>query len=156
MKPHPRIRKTIKWGGAAVTLLLVVVWIASGWWHIDWIGTRVSCGLGQGCAYVGHHRSYPDEWRGPSAGAWYRAPRWMLAPSSNLVADNVDPKPYRNFIVPLWMFAIPTLAATWRAWHLDMLARRARLNHCRACNYDRAGIAADAKCPECGALPTAP
>ena len=32
MKPHPRIRKTIKWGGAVVTVLLVVVWIASGWW----------------------------------------------------------------------------------------------------------------------------
>ena len=32
MKPHPPphiIRKTIKWGGAAVTVLLVVVWIGS-------------------------------------------------------------------------------------------------------------------------------
>jgi hypothetical protein len=28
MTPHPRIRKTIKWGGAAVTVLLVVVWIS--------------------------------------------------------------------------------------------------------------------------------
>jgi len=27
MKPHPRIRKAIKWGGAAVTVLLVVLWI---------------------------------------------------------------------------------------------------------------------------------
>lgn len=27
MKPHPGIRKTIKWGGALVTLLLLVVWI---------------------------------------------------------------------------------------------------------------------------------
>src|SRR5581483_8527771 len=31
MKPRPRIRKTIKWGGAAVTVLLVVVWIGSAW-----------------------------------------------------------------------------------------------------------------------------
>ena len=31
MKPHPRIRKTVKWGGAAVTVLLGVVWIASLW-----------------------------------------------------------------------------------------------------------------------------
>jgi len=29
MKPHPRIRKTIKWGGAAVTVLLVVAWVGS-------------------------------------------------------------------------------------------------------------------------------
>ena len=31
MKSHPRIRKAIKWGGAAVTVLLVVVWIGSAW-----------------------------------------------------------------------------------------------------------------------------
>jgi hypothetical protein len=35
MKPHPRIRKTIKWGGAAVTVLLVVLWIAGGWWKAE-------------------------------------------------------------------------------------------------------------------------
>lgn len=34
MKPHPRIRKTIKYGGAALTLLLVVVWIGSGWVYL--------------------------------------------------------------------------------------------------------------------------
>src|SRR5437762_2158764 len=32
MKPYPRIRKTVKWGGAAVTVLLLVVWIGSAWW----------------------------------------------------------------------------------------------------------------------------
>ena len=26
MKPHPRIRKTLKWGGALGTALLVAVW----------------------------------------------------------------------------------------------------------------------------------
>ena len=36
MKPHPRIRKTIKWGGAAATVLLVVVWIGSGWVVLGW------------------------------------------------------------------------------------------------------------------------
>ena len=36
MKPHPKIRKTIKWGGAVVTVLLVVVWIGSGWWGAEY------------------------------------------------------------------------------------------------------------------------
>src|SRR5438045_122692 len=36
MKPHPRIRKAIKWGGAAVTVFFVVVWIGSGWWTFEW------------------------------------------------------------------------------------------------------------------------
>ena len=29
MKPHPRVRKTIKWGGAVVTVLLLLVWFGS-------------------------------------------------------------------------------------------------------------------------------
>ena len=32
MTPHPRIRKTIKWTGAAATAPLLVTWIGSGWW----------------------------------------------------------------------------------------------------------------------------
>ncbi len=36
MKPHPRIRKTIKWGGAVVTVVLVVVWVLSQWWQMGW------------------------------------------------------------------------------------------------------------------------
>jgi hypothetical protein len=154
MRPHQRppiIRKTIKWGGPLAMALLAVVWAASGWWHLSWTGTRASCGIGQGCVYVGEHRVYPEDWRGVSMSKLRRPPSWMLLPSSNLVSDNVDPKPFRNYIVPIWIFEILILAATWRAWHLDMLARRARLNLCVACGYDRKGIAADAKCPECGA-----
>jgi len=56
--------------------------------------------------------------------------------------------------VPLWMPALGTLLGSAAAWRLDALARRrARLNLCPKCNYDRAGIAGDAKCPECGAMP---
>lgn len=40
MKPHPRIRKTIKWGGAAVTVLLVVVWIWDGQLYVNWMSYR--------------------------------------------------------------------------------------------------------------------
>ena len=36
MKPHARIRKTVKWGGAAMTVLLVVVWIGSGFMVVEW------------------------------------------------------------------------------------------------------------------------
>src|SRR4051812_37657088 len=39
MKPHPRIRKTIKWGGAVLTVLLVALWIGSGWW--SWYSPRL-------------------------------------------------------------------------------------------------------------------
>lgn len=37
VKPHPRIRKTMKWAGAGVCVVLVVAWIGSGWWSISWV-----------------------------------------------------------------------------------------------------------------------
>ena len=108
MKPHPRIRKTIKWGGAAVTLLLVVVWIDSirefmltggeprhrGLWRWDHFG--IACGL------------------------------------------------------PVLLAGLTTFT-TLAAWRFDILARRReRVGICPKCGYDRAGIAKDAMCPECG------
>jgi hypothetical protein len=55
-------------------------------------------------------------------------------------------------VVPLWVPLTISFGATLAAWRLDALARRrAGLNLCPKCNYDRAGIAKDAVCPECGA-----
>jgi hypothetical protein len=71
MKPHPRIRKTIKWGGAAVTLLLVVVWIASARYYLLFhsrIG--VSCGFQAGGFIASAENRVP----GVSAG-WFREGR---------------------------------------------------------------------------------
>ena len=154
MKPHPRIRKTIKWGGAVVTVLLVVVWVGSGWWRGDWVGVHSSWGFSGGAVYMAGHRPYPAEWLGLTVNARVRGSGWMLMPTTNLAGDNVDPKRYRNYILPLWIPTILTLAITYRAWHLDTLARRrAKLNLCSKCNYDRTGLAAGAVCPECGAGP---
>lgn len=61
-----------------------------------------------------------------------------------------------RYQIPLWPLAAGSFLATAIAWRLDTLAhRRARggVNLCPKCTYDRTGLAADAKCPECGALP---
>ena len=57
MKPHPRIRKTIKWGGMAVIVLLMVATIVTGWTGFYWIhasgyGVQVSAGRFQFCHMV--------------------------------------------------------------------------------------------------------
>jgi hypothetical protein len=52
--------------------------------------------------------------------------------------------------------AYPLLVTTLLAallWHMDR--RRFGPGHCGKCGYDRRGLAADAKCPECGAAPSA-
>ena len=53
--------------------------------------------------------------------------------------------------MPLW---VPALLLAIAVWRLDTLARlRAKLNLCPKCNYDRAGLAVGAACPECGLKP---
>jgi hypothetical protein len=149
MKPHPRIRKTIKWGGAVVTVLLVVVWIGSRWLGADWHGMGSGYAMivdgslivarGESTDLTGlrvlhvrgiKHRSlFAPFYLGQSA------PRWSIW-------------------VPLWTPVAILILPTVAAWRFDALARRreraARLNLCPKCNYDRAGIAAGAACPECG------
>lgn len=46
---------------------------------------------------------------------------------------------------------IPLALALWGAW---LVRPRWPACCCQRCGYERAGIAADAKCPECGASPT--
>jgi hypothetical protein len=146
MKPHPRIRKTIKWGGAAVTLLLIVVWIGSALHGSGWLAVTGSFfWIERGHFVFGFDHSYADSdikgWRFVPAeqpwGWWWNlesAPgTWVLT-------------------TPLWFPALLCLSVAGVAWRLDTLARRrVRLNLCPKCNYDRAGIAKDAVCPECGA-----
>jgi hypothetical protein len=47
----------------------------------------------------------------------------------------------------LWFFL-------WR--RLRRPERRTELGQCPECGYDRRGLAADAKCPECGTVPAPP
>jgi hypothetical protein len=68
----------------------------------------------------------------------------------------MDPYGFRLFL-PLWFLPLVTLLPTVLAWRLDTLAhRRARLNLCPTCNYNRTGLAPRAICPECGTAPAAP
>ena len=151
MKPHPRIRKTIKWGGAAVTVLLVVVWVGSGWWLLSWGGMSNSGNYWHFAACFGRVEfvSFP-------------------APGAAYSKVLIEPHPYPGrfewgfqqtawFDVPLWAIVGCAFACTFSAWHLDALARRnrAKLNLCPKCGYDRTGLVGgkDAKCPECGAVP---
>jgi hypothetical protein len=157
MKPHPRIRKTIKWGGAAVTVLLTLIWAASGWIHVRWrdpSGFGVSIRSGrlmfdqleamQRKVSFDHRTEYVQSV--PTGWGWGTASRgivWGLA-------WNVRESRGTVWAFPLWMISGVLGLATAAALYLDLLARRRAHTHCPKCNYDRAGIAKDAVCPECG------
>jgi hypothetical protein len=148
MKPHPRIRKTIKCGGAVVTVLLVVVWTVSGWVSIRWVPRiglefNVRAAL-VGCLYEPAPKNYwPPGWyvdESYTPWEWWPYRRWTWKDSSFELGVN------------LWVPVLVAGSTCALAWRLDTLARRrARLNLCTKCSHDRAGIAGDAKCPECGA-----
>ncbi len=161
MKPHPRIRKTIKWGGAAVTVLLVVVWIGSWRWSISYWRYRTHFNTELFALNNGRIRTYvelgkldqedinaPTEWctpasRPPSHQRWFYLNRCSYG--RDLTVYFID--------APIWGAAALALLATIIAAHLDARARRrARLDLCSTCTYDRTGLAPDVVCPECGTL----
>jgi hypothetical protein len=167
MKPHPRIRKTIKWGGAVVTLLLAVVWIGSGWWHLDCWASKSALLINVSGGTLGAMWGPAIDFRTNDGTRWALEKGWRVGSVYAHVGRYSDNgfhltwwywgawskyQPHlRAVYIPLWVIVSLVFAVTAMGWHVDALARRGtRLNLCPKCNYDRAGIAADAKCPECG------
>lgn len=150
-RPHPRIRRAIKWGGLVVTTLLVVVWIGSTRWMFKYDGKYgdgfvVSGGMLRTIHSPGLRREAgPASWY---AGRWRARLEWG--------SESVVHLGFR-VVVPLWPLPLLAFLITAAAWRCDFIARRrARKGLCPACRYDRAGIAPDAPCPECGTKPVTP
>ncbi len=159
MGMYRRIREGVKWGGAAIALMLLVVWIASGWMNAS-------------CALPGHGRvalrngrlSFykPDPkvvWDGDVASVTGRVVRIRGQESDNFewwVSSDTDS--LGTWVaLPLWLPAGAWMLLTLAAWRPEIVARRrARAGRCLACNYDRAGLAAGVVCPECGGSATDP
>ena len=146
MKPaagHPRICKTIKWGGLAMTALLGVLWIGSFWLALGWFSRRSgSLSVYRGGLTVFYHAPSEQDrrfvgwrldWIDDDFPAW--TTWWFHA----LVLR--DWRTWSRFSAPLWCPLAISLGITSVAWRLDFLARRrARLNLCPKCGYDRTGL----------------
>ena len=152
------MRKTVKWGGAALTVLLLVVWIGSCWLSVR---------------YVHPGSSWDARWWTAMQVRSGRA-QHLQTPPSFLQTDpgmsTIKTEPHtlemrfehssgprlRYWYVPLWPAALLSLLATAAAWRADATyLRRVRVGLCPACGYDRVGLAVGAVCPECGKQPEA-
>lgn len=141
------MRKTVKWGGAVVTLLLLVALIGSGWYalahHLG--GNRfISVSMGQ--------VRYTDA-SGIALGVTItvtsgRAQEFHLDWGFHMQAAG----PVTVYSCPLWLPLVGSFVVTRLAWRADAEAcRRDRVGLCATCGYDRAGLGANSVCPECGA-----
>jgi hypothetical protein len=152
--PHARrtprlstaLRKTVKWGGAVATLVLVVAWIGSTKAWVEWVGPRGRhVGVMSGVIGVSQDTKGLYDTRAPGFYAEFEDAdmEWWFYKS--------PPATFWEFDVPLWFPALLCLLPTAYAWRVEaVLRRRARASLCPACGYDRAGLPADAVCPECG------
>src|SRR5688500_15142956 len=55
MRPRPRARSVVKWGGAIVTVLVLAAWVASARWYLGWTSADASTTAyvaGGGIGYV--------------------------------------------------------------------------------------------------------
>ncbi|MBX3379531.1 MAG: hypothetical protein KF805_05525 [Phycisphaeraceae bacterium] len=149
MKPHPRVRKTVKWAGAVSLVTLSALWIGTARHAVLFVwksGLTVMSAYGT----IGIGKQYvwlpiPPEMQGWHLDMGGSAPlQWWFNGEWDDAARNVS--------VPLWAVCLPVLIATGAAWRLDVLAtRRKKVGRCATCGYDRAGLKLDAACPECGA-----
>jgi hypothetical protein len=118
-----------------------VMWVScAGWW----------VGAGQGVVYIA-------ETRDPSFQVWpygWHSNVRRTQDSFHWWFDWFSSPRMWSFGVPIWTLAGASLVPTVVVWRLDRRARRrARINHCPTCNYDRGGLPAASPCPECGAIP---
>jgi hypothetical protein len=144
-----RVRKTVKWSMSGLTVLLLVVWIGSGWWELVWLGPWDWSANVQGGRFfvMSPSSAAPSGWLGlfyfgshPFRFAW-----WFK--------QGLQGTGFYCFL-PLWPAALLSLLATAAAWRADAkYIRRVRVGLCAGCGYDRAGLKTDAVCPECGNQP---
>jgi len=164
MKPHPRIRKMVKWSATVGAALLVVLWAWSQYRFVWWIpgeNTMVEAVSGRvGFAPTDPVDESKSRWR------WSTGPNLVQLPTAWSFGRNrwIDPysiAPTSEFVghfywVPVWPGVLVLSLVAGALWVLDARASRlAQAGLCPRCNYDRVGLAKGAVCPECGSPPRA-
>ncbi len=160
-KWRQRLHGTCKWGGVTLCVLILALWVASGWYVFNISRYRVT-GVNPGTwdnktslDIVGGRLelasefppSWPSQlhhWDGGIAGPWHPPPGWVWSFDYHVIAGYTA----FQFGIPLWVpFLILAVPSAWLFWSDHR--RRKRAGHCEKCGYDLTGNTSG-KCPECG------
>jgi hypothetical protein len=149
--------------------------VTSWWWNVYWLrgswGFELACGQVRCIRYSGGHLR-PDagaalideadrfiRWRAQTSPVPEFSPEnaWNLAIASHhsRSTGSIATSSHWNFV--LWPIPPLLCGAAGLFLHAGFIARRrAMTGMCFKCAYDLTGIAAEAKCPECGTPKPAP
>lgn len=153
----PMFRRTVKWGGAALCLGLIALWVASAWLYVGYIGYSAGLAVFAGQVEVSYETGsggLPFNYAGRigwhvvlSREVQFRLGFEYFAPLPPSAAQATRAVCY----IPVWSLALLTLMPTSIAWWRDRAARKALRGRCE-CGYARAGLPPGAPCPECGSV----
>jgi hypothetical protein len=149
---------SLRWGGVVVCVVVAGVWVATVWWTIHCIlRSRLLLSFEGGTVAYQYSPSGPGsvvlrklpslsvERRDATLDPWAWGFRRDAAVT--LITGGTPSYP----VTPLWLPLLLACAPTAFAWQLELRRRRrSRIGHCPTCNYNLAGLASGAACPECG------
>ncbi len=153
MRPHPRIRKAVKWGGLALAAALAIAWSVSMRKKIEYWYPG-----GAGAGSVSLSRGYVFYFTSKGSGMDSGKRGWHFDPAEGKVpwwpryqSKSFGPMSLTMLVIPLvYPFALVAIPTVF-AWRVDTLARRrAKESPCPSCGYSFAGLAPGGPCPECG------
>ncbi|HZW06766.1 MAG TPA: hypothetical protein VFF65_06555, partial [Phycisphaerales bacterium] len=159
------------WAFFVLAALFAAAWVWSGWWRYQRLFPAGEVRFSNGRLVVQHWQMATQK---PSSEVRRIGPggprfRWWLVKGEEWTPPNRyffgaalfaqhrgsgGGTSYRYLAVVLWPAPIVLAAAGWVLYGLGRrAAARAVEGRCRLCGYDRRGLAADGRCPECGAAP---
>lgn len=155
MRARRRVRGVMKWGGITLAAACLAVWAVSLFgtttvyvsWRFPRSGVVIFTGNGALCwsQFPAPSRGIEADWYGYDLRANGVSSIWTFDLGGWRKGGLYPTK------VPLWFPTLVCGAIAWTAWRLEVRSRRARpADPCERCEYDRAGLAAGAPCPECG------
>jgi len=148
-------RKGGKWTGASALVLIVAGFVVSGWWTVGLLcasSPNAVVGMSRGAVLL----EWQDGWlRGGHPHLSLKImPYYAGWGDLFWCPQRLGTATVREFLIPFWIPFLIAAAPTFLLWRADRRAtRREREGHCPTCGYDRSGLAPDAPCPECGAVP---
>ncbi len=159
IRKRSRARRIAKWTGVVVCVVIVVTFVASHWWSIEWVGGRCRVFVGGGGVYfvygevagqdivlnIGQPGWFTGAFgitEGGDVRRVYGVPHYWGFQYWASPENGVD----AYLTIPLWLPFLLTTVPTFILWRRD---RRPPPGHCQRCGYNLTGNVSG-RCPECG------